>query len=215
MPFPVVQATATTNVGSGTSATVNLPAGIQSGDMLVISAVWNGSTSTQNWPAGWTTLFTDTGNGHSAAYRRANGSEGLTINVTWTTARNSHWRSFRASPVHSTQNPESSNTGGASGEPDPSNLAPSWGAAQNLWIAVGHTHSAASVITAYPTGYTDNQSDVGYTGAFRHASATRALLASSDDPSIFDFGATNAVWEAGLIAVRGSLPQTAQGHIYG
>ena len=82
--FPTVAATNTSSSAPATSHTVSLPTGIVSGDLLIVTFASNANAITHSWPAGWTELYDQTSGtmSGSAAYRRADGTEGGTITVT-------------------------------------------------------------------------------------------------------------------------------------
>lgn len=199
--------TGTDNAAGTTSATVQLPSGIQSGDIVIVMGLLasGAGSSGFNWPAGWTQLYRADGLYAcvTAAYRRCTGSEGSSIAVSWVNSVANNWRTLRLNNVHPTTNPESSMTepGTSSTTTDPPSLTPSWGSDANLWIAHS-ARSAANAITAYPTNYTGNQFE-NQNSTCDHASATRSLTASSDDPGTFSYVAGNVKWSAATIAVRG------------
>lgn len=89
MAFPTVESVAETSISTGTKDwTVNLPASIQSGDLLIAilgrySPDFNDRFSSV--PSGWTELDTINDDGFIAAramYRFADGTEGSTLSVT-------------------------------------------------------------------------------------------------------------------------------------
>lgn len=202
--FPIVAATNTSvRETTGTSHTVNLPAGITSGDLLIVFfGAGNGVTVT--WPGGWTEFTSGTVAGsvqQNAAYRRADGTEGASITVTTSAARRSVHASYRITGHHATSNPEGASATGTSANPDPPNLAPSWGTAEDvLWI-VSETHSTSDAITAYPTNYGNTLEIATSVSALRLGSARRELNASSENPGTYTI-ANSRDWVAGTAAVR-------------
>lgn len=85
MAAPSVAAVSTTDITSATTPwSVNLPSGIQSGDLLVL-LMRTASTVTITTPSGWTLLASstaDSSNDVTAVYwRRATGTEGSTVSV--------------------------------------------------------------------------------------------------------------------------------------
>lgn len=202
MAFPTVTGTPTkAATASSTSHTVTLPASIAAGELLMVfftaRFASTPKTSGYTWPAGWTEIedeaFDTSGNSAKmgVAYRIADGSEGGT-NITVTTAAASEgaYIAFRINNWHGTTPPEKgtavTSSGGAT--PDPPNLAPSWGAADNLWIVFAARNIAGgSTLVAYPANYTSNQNDQASATLVRGNVATRALNAASENPGAFSF----------------------------
>ena len=84
--FPTVQATNTTTIDTATlNHSVNLPTGIQAGDLLIVGFTTFYDVS-HTFPVGWTELFSDVVASNntrtSIYYRQADGAEGSTITVT-------------------------------------------------------------------------------------------------------------------------------------
>ena len=208
--FPAV---VTTNVGNettlDTSYSAPLPASLVSGNLLiVILSGYSGLGASQyNTPAGWTQLFQSSGTGNlrslAAFYKVSNGSEGSTLALTLTGI--GMLKASTAYQISGYQSvPEAGTTAtGTSSAPNPPNLAPSWGSANNLFIALcGQLDSALTPQTA-PTSYgsiiQDTTTGSGIDNP-RTASAVRELTASSDDPGAF--GSSVATWAANTIAIR-------------
>ncbi len=216
--FPTVGAT---NGGGQsietTSHTVNLPAGIQSGHLLIAIITVEGDNTltvpTLTWPSGWTQLFaasinpTGCGGGSNqcsrfeARYRIADGSEVSTITVTSDNAERSTHRTLRITGHHATASPEASSVAsGVSGQADPPSLSPSWGSAETLWLAVAGSSNHNDGFTICPTNYTNCEisSDAGTSTAVGH----RTLAAASDDPGPFTRNFDSQSWGAATIAIR-------------
>lgn len=221
--FPSVAATNTsTTTSAATSHTVNLPSGIQSGELLIsLITVYNDSGSTPidvTWPGGWTEFFEQDATSStlhlvtSGAYRQATGSEGSSITVTTNVGGYAGHNSYRitgaADPA--VQPPEVSTTPYID-DPgttiDPPSLSPTGGANNYLWLAVAGWRRSGRTLVGSPTNYTntlDANSGGGAPGVHL-VSARRQLNAASEDPGLFTvsanserkIGATIAVHPAG------------------
>src|SRR4030095_5919078 len=87
---PVLQSS-TTNEGSSTTATVNKPSGVVSGDLMVVGLmVENGKSTAVTVPSGWIAIAaTDNGNNVTifSYYKLAGGSEPASYTFTLSTSR--------------------------------------------------------------------------------------------------------------------------------
>lgn len=206
--FPSVAATETTNITSSSAKAVALPAGIASGDRLVVVAMAanaSGTPPTVNTPSGWESLADATfsqDTSASAALRVltkvADGGEGSSVSSVGT----SDSTRFAAVALRITSSEDvgiSSEASGTSGAPNPASLSPAWGAAKTLWLAIGASFNS---ITSAPTNYSDYV-EVDQGGPLRAnvAVATRQLEASSDDPGSFS-GSSSAGWRAYTVAIE-------------
>ncbi|MBP8114308.1 MAG: T9SS type A sorting domain-containing protein [Chitinophagaceae bacterium] len=213
--FPVVSATATStkSATAGTTHTVSLPAGIQSGDLLLIFWADADAVNTDpGTPLGWTQLYTTTINNRifRAWYKIASGLEGTTLNITAGAERSAHTSyrissgSYQGVPVAGTA------VTGTNNAPNPPNLTSGFGATNTLWIAASHSGgddnspapTAPTNYTAIITGYTGNSN----TTHARVATARRELSAASENPGAFGLG-SNVDWLANTVAIR-SVPVT-------
>lgn len=201
--FPVVEDVDGGNTAATTNHTVNLPA-IVTGQMLIV--LFSIDTNTVvTFPGGWDNLFDDVNganNRFGAWYRIADGTEGATITVTSVGNEESAHTSFSISHYQGVPECGTSATG-ASVNPDPPNLTPSWGAQETLWIAcAGIDRAGAETITAYPANYTDGREDQ-YTAAGTTTSvgtARRELNAASENPGTFTLDNISN-WIANTIAI--------------
>lgn len=213
--FPTVGATNGGGQSSPTTShTVNLPADIQSGHLLIAIITVDGDQNltvpTLTWPSGWTQLFAasvnPTGCGGNqcsrfeARYRIADGSEGSTITVMSDNAELSTHRTLRITGHHATASPEASSVAtDVSGQADPPSLSPSWGSDETLWLAVAGSSNHNDGFTDCPTNYTDCEisSDLGTSTAV----GRRTLAAASDDPGPFTRNFDSQGWGAATIAI--------------
>jgi hypothetical protein len=210
-PFPVVQATNTSGESSDvTSHTVSLPANISAGDLLIVFFSCD-ANETVTWPTGdgWASIFHETNSMTlDIGYKIADGTEGATITVTTGSAEQSAHISYRITGNHRYLAPEvSTGATGNSTAPNPDSLTPTGGAKDYLWIAVeGNTDGDAA--SAYPTNYTNGQTNaVGTTAGANIAVARRELNASSEDPAAFTIPLNK--WVACTVAVHPKSAPTA------
>ena len=205
-PFPAVQDTNTSGESSDvTSHTVNLPANISAGDLLIVFFSCDGS-STVTWPNGWASIFHQTYSSTlDIGYKISDGTEGPTITVTTGASEQSAHISYRITGNHRSLAPEAST--GATGNttsPDPDSLTPTGGAKDYLWIAVEGNDNTTSA-SAYPSNYTNGQTNaVGDAGGVNIAVARRELNASSEDPAAFTIAREK--WIACTVAVYPKSP---------
>lgn len=208
MAFPVVEATNTSSESSQESShTVNLPAGIQAGETLIVLFGLEGQGAV-TFPGGWTKFFdkdTDVAGDRklSCAWRKASGAEGGTITVTTGTTDRSHHQSYRISGATdpTVRAPEATaGVDGSSDSPDPDSLTPTGGAKDYLWLAIAVTGSDTS-FSAAPTNYTDLiGTGIGNIWV-TPGSARRNLNAASEDPGVFTLPGS-LKWVAGTIAIH-------------
>lgn len=214
MAAPAVAATNTSAVTTAATAhTVNLPASISAGDLLILPFGWTENLpQTITWPAGYTAITgakveQSTVVGIDAAYRWADGTEGATISVTTSGLTKSTHNSYRitGSENPATQAPNVAATSGTSaGAPNPPSLSPTGGSKDYLWLAVVNADGETD-ITAAPTNYTNLiTASTGITGATsincRMGSGRRTLTAASEDPGNFSNTSTN--WTTLTIALH-------------
>lgn len=202
MAFPHVAAVNGGNNESETATehTVNLPSGIVSGNLLLVFFTGY-ACGTITFPSGWTQLFSgaETYMKLEGWYRIADGTEGSTITVTTLKAWTNN-TSYRITAYSGTPEAGTASTG-IDANPNPPNLAPSWGAFNTLWFAAIGTTAHASC-SAYPTNYTDGRFDaydIGGSGVGL-GSARRELNAISDDPGTFTVNAISR-WVANTVVV--------------
>jgi hypothetical protein len=204
---PVVAATNTSSTSPvNTNHVVNLPAGLTSGNLLMILFATRQST-TVNTPAGWTQLFNDqfgAGEGKLAVFHKvSNGGEGASVTITTTgtvtSAHTSHRIVGVGTPVAGTT------VTGSSANPNPPLLTPVAGSNMYLWFAVSGgrdtTGGADFTATGYPSGYSGGLEKGDNTGfGAGVASAYKLATAASEDPGTFTLSTTSA-WGANTIAI--------------
>jgi hypothetical protein len=198
MAFPSVVAT---NGGTGSTAspTINLPAGIQAGDLLLaIVSVNNFQVSGSGWPTGWIALLTNSIYGAdslSIRYKIATGSEGASFVLTLLGAGSSSHATYRITGWHGTTPPEvvASPVVATNTNPNPPSLNPAgWDVEDTLWLAVVGTDAGNVSATAAPSGYTNllnyrSGSLSPYSGV---SSAQRGATIAAEDPGTFTLSAS-------------------------
>lgn len=181
--------------GEDTQHLVPMPATVNAGDLLV-ALISNDGNATVTTPAGWNLLASDA---QASAcrlgvyYRIANGTEGgTTVDFVTSVAETMATDVYRITGWHGTTPPEVGIAVGATtANPDPPSLAPSWGAADTLFIALFGT-GTANTASAYPTDYTDGTTHATGGSAASIGSARRELNAASDNPGTFTITGTVA-----------------------
>lgn len=188
----------TDNAGNTQAATVQLPANIVSGNLLLIFGRFFAAV-TGLASANWTVLYSAGANQIVAClYKIADGTEGATASLTWTTATANHWYAVQVGNWLGSGAPEAGTTAsGSSTAPAPPSLTPSWGAGSTLWFAHASTTTAGGPFTAFPANYTNSQYSVT-----QLAIASRKLAASPEQPGVLAI-TNSAAWSANTVAVRG------------
>ena len=213
--YPVVAGTATSSENNNTNShTITLPAGIQSGDLLLI--FWsNRERNGINVPTpnGWTLLYESSSSNEARRicwYKIANGNEGTSITIN-TYGSNQGIRSahnsyriaagtYEGVPVAGTP------ATGNSGSPNPPSLVSGFGTTKTLWIAASHSLGASDVTA--PASYSNLKqiysNDVAQASTFyaTMATATRELEAASEDPGSFSLSPSEE-WVANTVAIQG------------
>lgn len=210
MAFPTVSAT-NSSITTGDPAsphTINLPASISSGDLLIIVFHLWAETANVTTPSGWTLLTSDlttAGTDHNLYiyYKVASGSEGSTLNISFTanfsggTDRRSASVTARITGYSGV--PQAVTTTGSDSTPDPASLTPTGGSKDWLWIATT-AYGTGRTLSTYPTSYSSNQINKNNGSINSLAFATRNNTASSENPGTFTLSGTSD-WITATIAV--------------
>lgn len=201
---------ATTNTGvdttSATTVSVNMPASVATGDLLMVFSgmlstvtgiTMTGWTCTTEAPASVVVL--------GWCYRVADGTEGATQTVTWTTSSRARFIAIRITGQTS-NTPESTAAacGTSSGTPDGgSSMAPSWtNTAATLYLSViGLSANASISVSTVPSGYSTGVINAPGTAA-AVALAYKQATSVSDDPGTWT--TNTAAWGCKSLAVKGS-----------
>lgn len=196
---PASLAIANTNTYSlnsaSTSHDINLPSGISAGNLVLIFACKNNTAETISDPSGFTLLLDKDNNDNFLIWGKiATGSEGATVNTTLSSGQRmaavSYLITGNRNGLSSSEIAISSAVDASTATPDPPNHTPSWGSAENLWIALsfasdgGYTYTQGS---GNPTNYTlgELNSTVSTGNGCGVLTASRLLTASSEDPGAF------------------------------
>lgn len=221
MASPVVEATnESATPTAATSHTVNLPASIAAGDLLIICLDKGtpATTSLFNAHADWTELLDENvASGLYIAYRWADGAEGATTTLVSASAIRSAEVTYRISGAENpaTQAPQIGTTAtGTSVNPNPPSISPTGGSKDYLFIAffgmVGEQADDDTLVTTYPANYTLGQQEktcgvAGTNLGGMIGAAARQATTATEDPGTFT-AIDNAAWRAQTIAVH---PSTA------
>ena len=186
MAAPVIQTITGTPTGSSTSHTVSLPAGIQSGDGLLLISGTRSCTVTT--PSGWTQLYeiNDATNGvaNACLYRDADGLEGTTLAVTISTTLPAAWYAFRITGVDFGTTPPEAGTatsGTGSTTYDPPSVTHSGGTGDYVYITCNSHSVYTHNVSQYPTNFTGD-----------NLSQESAAVASSSELAIATLTATGS-----------------------
>lgn len=210
LPTPVVVGTQTSNNSPSrtTSTNVAFPAGVVSGELLLIAIATEVNASGPTTPSGWSETLPSISNGGEPGtrltifHRVADGSEGGSVTI-------SHGNndtaaiSYRISGAMGT--PEATGTFGTTTAPDPPNFSPSWGSTtvNTLWLAVASSQNQIT-FSSYPAGFDGEVVSTNLNDA-NVASAKRSNLSASTNPGTFGLSGSGK-WVAATVAIRPSSP---------
>lgn len=205
-PAPIVANSIAGVSQSGTSMVTTLPTGVTESDLLIMCFARQLATTT-TWPAGWTSLVSNTVNNYAMEIRYRWYQNGDTAPTLTTGNSNTKlYRCLRITGADTTQAPEVSTVATAtSTAPNSPTLNPTgWDVEDTLWLSIAAwnnidtgTNAAPS---AYPTNYTGGEYNAGTVGPVL-TYARRALEAASDDPGAYA-AALSVTWFAATVAVR-------------
>lgn len=174
-----------------TSHTIDLPATINIGDLILVMTLRN-STAAITPPAGYSSLASATASGSGSAYqlfyKTADGSEGGTTLTFTTSATRTTVLICYVVQVGTWQGtPEQATYNGDTGmSADPPSLTPSWGSAANLWIAAYGGRQNASVSSwPLPANQITRTSGSSGTGGRSMSVCSDVVSAETLDPSPF------------------------------
>lgn len=225
MSFPVVEATATSVTSSSiTTHTIDTPAGVVDGDLLIAFIALENETGSPQFSA-WSDGFTEikdktTGGGAGAsvgvAYKLSDGSEGANITVTSVDAERAAHCMYRISgALRPTALPPEITAGasGLSAAPDPDNLAPAAAFTKEyMWMAFCAFEKDDETITGFPTNYSSNQINHSMFSGATIGVATRDLDAVSENPGVFAMSGSEE-WQAFTLAILPVPEITLAGNI--
>lgn len=178
---------------------IDLFEGIPAGNMIIVFISTDANPNI-TLPAGWTQLFLQANgvnNTLACYYRATDGTEGPEIYAILNASQELSYTSYMISGT--TGNPEAGAAAtGLNANPDPPNLAPSWGAVQSLWF-VAEGNDGNQTVTAYPTGYTDGLNETGVHCGL--GVATQVQTVASDNPGTFTISGADD-WVANTVAIQ-------------
>lgn len=218
MTFPVVATVGYSEESVDTTThDVVVPASIGAGDLLMLWAAID-DTTTEPSISGWSPVwFLDGAHVGAVYYKFAAGGE---TDFTYTTsvAQQSSNRTWRVTGAHASSPPEVGATGnnGFSSLVNPGTLSPTWGTDDTLWVVFG-AFDQNPTVSAYPVNYTDNQfSDFSTGGSEETRSGlvlcSRNLTAATEDPDAGTLSASvNLV--SRLFAIRPAVGSAGAGSV--
>jgi len=211
MAFPVVlDVTETSITGPSSSWTINLPATVDAGDLLLLFAAVSTNVSNNANPSGFTEIFDDgqTNSPRLLVYKKeADGTEdGGTVTIGFASGREGAAMVIRIQAGTwggdiTNDVAVSAYAGGGTGtHPNSANLAPAWGAADTLWISVAGDTAAGVTYTA-PASY-GNVVDTSGSANGTIGTARRELNAASENPGAFTRSSTSGGQSSVTVAVE-------------
>jgi hypothetical protein len=202
--FPTIIDTTHGNAGGVTAPTIYLPRGASIGNLFIMCNAYDVGT-TITYPSGWYKMIADTtigGGGQvilSCAYRFADGTEGLTVSITWSASTHEAYVCYLINNNKPNTVPGSviSPTIGNNANPDPP-LLTRVDSYDRLWIAVTGWF-VSKTLSTYPSGYVNGITDNnGFAPAI--AMASKDAFASSEDPGTFTLTGTTG-WAATTFSI--------------
>jgi len=159
---------------------------------------------TVSTPAGWTALFDkayNTGEKYShlaCFYKVAAGGED-SVTITTSASAQSGYVAYRIINYSGTPEAGTAATGNDT-HPNPPSLSPTWGSANDLWIAVEGASDTSDVsVSGYPANYTLSQ-ESAYRSFVHIGAAGRVYEGASEDPGTFTISSAQP-WAANTIAI--------------
>lgn len=210
MTFPKVETTSIDSVAASNSPVMTLPAGIQSGDLL-IALIGGAGFGSINIPAGWTQILTNASVSISFARfsifaRVADGLEGATLAFTTGQVFDTLFIGYRISGVDGL--PEANSFAQANQNPSPPNLSPSGGAKDYLWLTGYYKRNTPAGTP--PSGYSSKVSNQAFGDSVE--AAQRDLNAASEDPGLWTIPSGFDDGVAVTIAITPVVPQVRKLH---
>lgn len=204
---------------TGTTKSINLPS-CPPGDMLV--TFYAGANMTLTEPSGWTLLFqsdSSYGSGYpgvngAIAYKLSDGAEGATADWTQTTSAPGVATTVCVDDVAYVALECTDARDFTVSDPDAPSHTPSWGAANNtryVWFLAYDQDGSSVTISAYPSGYADDQKNLEHTSNERALGiASLSSTATSSDPAVATLSGAEASMLATCSLRPGIAPWTRQ-----
>lgn len=199
--------------------TVDLPTGIQVGDLLLAFFSVDGNNTPVTWPTNggtWTVISQipsspgSTTNTLSIAYKIATAVEAGSPNITVATTgfdNVSTHQVFRIAKdtFYSAGSyiQASTRSNGNSTAPNSNSLTASWGSTRNLWFTVTSRNNATFGTPSYPVNYTNGFTNAGgvSTDGQSLGIARRERITATEDPGTFTY--PSDAWLAYTLVIRG------------
>lgn len=213
--YPSIQTiTETTFSSETTSHDVNMPASVDSGDLLVI--LFTANNGTVSTPAGWTEQYQELmdGDGAAVCYKKiSDGTEGgTTVDLVTDSSSAAVAQVLRVvDNLGTLAGVESATADGSSEFPDPPSLSASWGTEHTLWVAVAHYIDDQATVDSYPSGYTGGTyliTNIGSNLGAGIAMAHNENETTTENPGAFHLNTTEK-WRGVTIALRSTDDETA------
>jgi len=213
MAFPSFRTVAqTSQVTEVTAWTMNLPATVESGDLLIAFCAIDGAGSTITWDQSshgtWTNQWTDSSTAGISATCWAKVADGTedsgTLSLTVDAIEAGMMYAIAIQDWEGTLSGVSVGTfaGGNSANPDPPTVTAAGGSGDNLFIIL-QANDSTRTATAYSANYTDNQATAASGGGVGagFSVSSRNLAASSDNPGTMTISASDN-WTVNTIVVE-------------
>lgn len=222
---PDVNDVTETTTSSGTSHSIDMPATVDEGDLLLMALGYEGADTLITGPTGWNEVMLDDGpvNLYTiAAYSKmADGTEGgTTVSVSTSASKIMHAQVHRVDKGTWYGSSDSSdavdgvdslttNAGATSAHDHPA-LSPSWAAANLPWLALTVTFNPDQTksVSTEATGYANGTETVS--GTANLATARKDVEGTSEDPSGFTWDA-NGGSVGTTLGVRPALSVPVEG----
>lgn len=213
MALSIVSSSTYNSAGTALNThSVPMPSSLAAGNLLLLFYTQHGTDGT-TLPSGWTTLFSNTTSSPSDPhYILAKISGGTEGNQNFIIGGGKAQRATAVVyNISGNRNGVTSSEIAVSSEvaetsiltPNPPSLTPSWGSAENLWIAVSFVNDGSFTFVSYPTNYTlgQNAQQNGSGTGNAILIAARLLTASSEDPGVFTISGSTRNFGSLTIAV--------------
>lgn len=187
--YPVIESITTGNPSGSDTYSVAYPSGIVSGDVLILTMSNNGN-AVHATPTPFTAAAVDFLNGGAGSdysfgvyYRVCNGTEtgNFTINPVGNPS-SVYYSIYRISGSTGVVN--SNFVEGTSGSANPPSVNAPDSTKGTLWFAFAVWVGNVTPVTAYPTGYANNQTYI-FASNVSFAACTKNFVGASDDPGTF------------------------------
>lgn len=209
MAFPTIRSSNSGYmIADALNVTLTLPTGHAEGDLLIIGVSLDGSR-TMSAPEGWTLLANPTNttaNRHQVWYK-TRGSTENDPQITWlTTVERGTWYTIAITAGTWSGTPEVATYYASTNLPNPPSLTASWGAMDNLWLAlVGWDYNRTCINN--PTNYTNITYQSGsYTTSAGHRTFYRQYNSATDDPSTITLSASDTTYSHTVVIKPFVLP---------